>query len=84
MLASEHAAAVKAVLRISGRTSLEEESPIIARSIRERNAWTDILNLIQIELLARRRNAPDHDRGTIEQLLFQSVSAVAAAMQSTG
>lgn len=84
MLAREHALAVTAVLRISGRTSLDEESPIIARSIRERNAWTDILNLIQIELLARRRTAPDQDRGTIEQLLFQSVSAVAAAMQSTG
>ncbi|MBY0113051.1 MAG: phosphoenolpyruvate carboxylase [Phycisphaerales bacterium] len=83
-LAAEHAAAVKAVLRISGRTSLEEESPIIARSIRERNAWTDILNLIQIELLARRRTAAEDDRGAIEQLLFQSVGAVAAAMQSTG
>lgn len=84
MLAAEHASAVKAVLRISGRSSLEEESPIIARSIRERNAWTDILNLIQIELLARRRHAPESDRAVIEQLLFQSVSAVAAAMQSTG
>jgi phosphoenolpyruvate carboxylase len=84
LLAREHAQAVKAVLRISGRASLDEESPIIARSIRDRNAWTDILNLIQIELLARRRTAPDKDRGTIEQLLFQSVSAVAAAMQSTG
>jgi phosphoenolpyruvate carboxylase len=84
MLAAEHARAVKAVLRISGRASLEEESPIIARSIRERNAWTDILNLIQIELLARRRVVPEQDRGTIEQLLFQSVSAIAAAMQSTG
>lgn len=83
-LANEHAAAMQAVLRISGRTSLEEESPIIARSIRERNAWTDILNLIQIELLARRRVAAEDERGAIEQLLFQSVSAVAAAMQSTG
>ncbi|MBL8886534.1 MAG: phosphoenolpyruvate carboxylase [Phycisphaerales bacterium] len=84
ILKAEFDASVRAVLRISGRASLEEESPIIARSIRERNAWTDILNLIQIELLKRRRVASEAERGEIEQLLFQSVSAIAAAMQSTG
>ncbi|MGH7242178.1 MAG: phosphoenolpyruvate carboxylase [Phycisphaerales bacterium] len=84
MLRSEYDAAAKSVLRISGRMSLEEESPIIARSIRERNPWTDILNLIQIDLLRRRRNAPEAEHAEIEQLLFQSVSAIAAAMQSTG
>lgn len=84
LLRAEYEASVRAVLRISGRASLEEESPIIARSIRERNAWTDILNLIQIELLKRRRGAGEAEREEIEQLLFQSVSAIAAAMQSTG
>lgn len=83
-LAGEYEAAVKAVLRISGRKSLEEESPIIAQSIRDRNSWTDILNLIQIELLKRRRAASEAESGELDQLLFQSVSAIAAAMQSTG
>lgn len=84
LLSEEYGAAVRAALRISGRTSLEEESPIIARSIRERNPWTDVLNLIQIDLLKRRRTASGSETGELDQLLFQSVSAIAAAMQSTG
>lgn len=84
VLRAEFDAAVRAVLRISGRASLDEESPIIARSIRERNPWTDILNLIQIELLGRRRRASEAESEEIDQLLYQSVSAIAAAMQSTG
>lgn len=84
MLEAEHQKAVAAVLRIAGRSSLGEESPIIARSIRERNPWTDVLNLVQIDLLRRRRGTSEADRTELEQLLFQSVSAIAAAMQSTG
>ncbi|HEX8877883.1 MAG TPA: phosphoenolpyruvate carboxylase [Phycisphaerales bacterium] len=84
LLQAEHARAVQAVLRIASRGSLEDESPIIARSIRVRNPWTDVLNLIQIELLRRRRGAEPAQRTELDQLLFQSVSAIAAAMQSTG
>lgn len=85
MLADEHALAVRGVLAISGRAALGDESPIIARSIRERNPWTDVLNLVQIELLARRRRAAEGpETATLDSLLLQSVSAIAAAMQSTG
>lgn len=84
MLQHEHARTTQAVLRIAGRSSLGDETPIIARSIEERNPWTDVLNLVQIELLRRRREADDEQRPAIEALLLQSVSAIAAAMQSTG
>lgn len=84
-LVSEHAAATRGVLRVSGRADLGGESPLIARSIRERNPWTDVLNLVQIELLGRRRAVHEvAEAAALDQLLMQSVSAIAAAMQSTG
>lgn len=76
--------AVRGVLRMNGHTRLGDEAPIITRSIHERNPWTDVLNLVQIELLRRRRGAGDVDKPALDQLLLQSVSGLAAAMQSTG
>ncbi|MDX2147646.1 MAG: phosphoenolpyruvate carboxylase [Planctomycetota bacterium] len=106
MLRDEHQRAVDAVLQISGRAELGWESAVITQSIRDRNPWTDVLNLIQIDLLRRARSISEHEdstpeqpgaatssgpdstvaqeRAIIESLLHKSVSAIAAAMQSTG
>lgn len=72
------------VLAITGRGELGDEVPVIARAIRDRNPWTDVLNLAQIELLRRRREAPTQEHSILDQLLLQTVSGIAAAMQSTG
>lgn len=72
------------VLAITGRGALGDEAPVIARSIRERNPWTDVLNLAQIELLGRRRGASAEVQPLLDQILLQTVSGIAAAMQSTG
>lgn len=84
LLHDEFHRAARAILRINGRAAIGEEAPVIARSIQDRNPWTDVLNLIQIELLQRRRTAADAEKPALDQLLLQSVSALAAAMQSTG
>jgi phosphoenolpyruvate carboxylase len=84
LLASEHANALRFVLRVSGRQSLGQDTAVITQRIRERNPWTDVLNIIQVELLDRRRKAGEGDRAILDPLLQQSVSAIAAAMQSTG
>lgn len=84
LLHDEFDRTTRAVLRINGHASIGDEAPVIARSIQDRNPWTDVLNLIQIELLQRRRAASDADKPVLDQLLLQSVSALAAAMQSTG
>lgn len=83
-LVEEFDDARRAVLAITGRASLGDEAPVIARSIKERNPWTDVLNLAQIELLRRRRSAPEELHKELDQLLLQTVSGIAAAMQSTG
>lgn len=74
-----------AVLRVTGRTDLMAHSPVIGRSIQDRNPWTDVLNLAQAELLARARRASDDgERAAVLAVIQSSINGVAAAMQSTG
>jgi len=73
-----------AVLRVTGHESLMAHSPVVGRSIHDRNPWTDVLNLAQIELLARWRDADDDTRSRLRPVLQSSINGVAAAMQSTG
>jgi phosphoenolpyruvate carboxylase len=73
-----------AILRITGQAELLDTSPVIRRSIELRNPYTDVLNLIQIELLRRYREAAPGQREPLRQLLFLSINGIAAAMQSTG
>jgi phosphoenolpyruvate carboxylase len=73
-----------AVLRVTGHESLMAHSPVVGRSIHDRNPWTDVLNLAQIELLARWRAGDEADRVALRPVLQSSINGVAAAMQSTG
>ena len=73
------------VLKLTGRSKLLEDAPTIRGAIDARNPWTDVLNLIQIELLHRARTARHpSDIEMLRPQLFASINAIAAAMQSTG
>ena len=73
-----------AILRITGQRELLDNNPVIQRSIQERNGPTDLLNLVQIELLRRYRAANADERAELRPILFDSINGIAAAMQSTG
>jgi len=74
-----------AILAITGQGELLESNPVIQKSIALRNPYTDVLNLLQIELIRRRRDEGDEVRArTLDALLFQSINGIAAAMQATG
>jgi phosphoenolpyruvate carboxylase len=74
-----------AVLRITGQGALLENDAVIQRSIELRNPYTDVLNLIQVELLRRFRAADSQEeKDELGQALFLSINGIAAAMQSTG
>jgi phosphoenolpyruvate carboxylase len=79
----EFARAEAALLRISGQDELLPPGAAVAATIRYRNPITDVLNLIQIDLL-RRSRAPGADADAVQQALFVSLNGIAAAMQSTG
>ena len=78
-------AARDAILRITGQSELLEAGSVIGRSIALRNPYTDVLNLVQLELLRRYRATDDDaERTRLRELLFLSINGIAAAMQSTG
>lgn len=84
IIASDFARGRKAILQITGQTELLGNNPVIRKSIALRNPYTDVLNLLQIELMRRSRTGEEIDRERLLQALFLSVNGIAAAMQSTG
>jgi phosphoenolpyruvate carboxylase len=84
-IADDYRRAADAVLRITGQSGILENDPVIQRSIVLRNPYTDVLNLVQIELLRRFRATDDEtEREELRQAIFLSINGIAAAMQSTG
>jgi len=86
-----------ALLRVTGQHELLDNEPVLQKSIRLRNPYTDVLNLLQVELLRRLRAAEERAAGDtaaemeeeegVDRLageLLLSINGIAAAMQSTG
>ncbi len=83
-IAQEYERTRQAILLITNQQDLLDNNPVIQSSIRERNGYTDVLNLLQMELL-RRQRAVEHDaQAEFRPALFSSINGIAAAMQSTG
>ena len=72
-----------AILQITGQSELLDNNPVIQKSIRLRNPYTDVLNLLQTELLRRWRALPE-DKSELRQSMFLAINGIAAAMHSTG
>ena len=78
---TEFARAEAALLRVARQDALLQ-SATIAATIRYRNPATDVLNLVQLDLMRRWRSGGADE--ALERALLVSVNAIAAAMQSTG
>ena len=73
------------ILKITGQRELLDNSPVIQKSIFLRNPYTDVLNLLQVELIKRYRASGDEEtQDALRHALFLSINGIAAAMQSTG
>ena len=84
-ITADFSAAENAILRITGQDALFDNSPVLKRSIELRNPYTDVLNLLQIELMRRHREMDDAAaQPALEEALLLSLNGIAAAMQSTG
>jgi phosphoenolpyruvate carboxylase len=83
-IAADFERARTAILKITGQDALFDNSTVLKKSIQLRNPYTDVLNLLQIELLSRYRNAEPAQRDALREALFISINGIAAAMQSTG
>jgi phosphoenolpyruvate carboxylase len=84
-IAADYEQAEAAILRITGQDALFDNSPVLKKSIRLRNPYTDVLNLRQVELMKRyRATEDDADQEALGEALLLSLNGIAAAMQSTG
>ena len=81
-IAAEHDRTVRAYHAITGRTQLLEESPALARSIRNRFAYLDPLNHLQVELL-RRYRAGQNDTRT-KRAIHLTINGLAAGLRNSG
>lgn len=71
-----------AVLRLTGQKALLESNPALAESIRLRTPYIDALNLLQLDLL-RRRRASDEDADILEGI-HMSINGVSAGLRNSG
>ena len=84
IIAAEFEKTRAVVLKITGHERLLDNHMAIQESIVLRNPYTDVLNLIQIELLRRWAGCTEKQSIPLRQALFLSINGIAAAMQSTG
>ena len=84
IIAAEFEKTLSAVLKITGQEKLLDNHMAIQQSIVLRNPYTDVLNLVQIELLKRWEEHLEDQENPLRQALFLSINGIAAAMQSTG
>lgn len=76
--------ATRAICAITGQAEILDNAPVLKKSIALRNPYTDVLNLLQIELLRRWQHPSKEEREALRHALFFSINGIAAAMQSTG
>ena len=86
VIAAEYARTVEAVLRVTGRSELLGDDPVLARSIRLRNPYVDPLSYLQVEALRRLRAAdtPAEDREAWARVARVTVQGIAAGIRHTG
>jgi phosphoenolpyruvate carboxylase len=72
------------ILEMTGESALLDNNAVIRNTIDFRNPYTDVLNLLQMDLMRRYDEAAPNAREGLRQALFLSINGIAAAMQSTG
>ncbi len=70
------------ILEVTGHTHLLENRALLARSIRIRNPYVDILNVLQAHLLREYRSSPKGH--ALETALAVTIAGVSAGMRNTG
>jgi phosphoenolpyruvate carboxylase len=84
IIAEEFNKTRQGILTITGQNTLLANRPAVRNTIHLRNAYTDVLNLIQVELMRRWKSAAGSKRAVLRHALFLTINGIAAAMQSTG
>ena len=83
---TEYGRTVELLLRVTDRSRLLDDAPVLQRAIGLRNPYVDSLSEMQVHLLTDLRSrAPDEpERDQLQRLVQLTVNGVAAGLQSTG
>jgi phosphoenolpyruvate carboxylase len=79
--------AIETVIDVTGHQQLLADNPVLRRSIDVRNPYVDPINLLQVELLRRLRDARDanaEETVWLRRALLVTINGVAAGMRNTG
>jgi phosphoenolpyruvate carboxylase len=79
----EFALTVARVLAVTGDSELLDREPALRTTLDVRENYLEPLHLLQIQLLARRRDADDDDP-ELERALLLTINGIAAGMRNTG
>ncbi len=82
-IALDHGRAVRAIRTILERPAALDPDSTLARSIELRNPYVDPLSFLQIELLRRKRAAPEESPELLRAVLL-TINGIAAGLRSTG
>jgi phosphoenolpyruvate carboxylase len=83
-LRNELQTTIDRVLEVSGHKQLLETYPEGRRSLEVRNPYIDPINLLQIELLRRLRQAGEDPPQEVWEAFVMTVNGIAAGMRNTG
>ena len=85
-LEEEFGRTVASVLAIRGDTALVADVPVLQSAIALRNPYVDVLSLLQLSLMRRKRAAMtrNEEHAAIDEALSTTVSGVAQGLRNTG
>ena len=87
LIAAEHALTIESVIMLTGARERLANDPALARSIKNRFAYLDPLNHLQVELIKRHRASKDDGRKAdirVHRGVHLSINGVAAGLRNTG
>jgi phosphoenolpyruvate carboxylase len=85
VIKAEHDRTVARILEVTGDKQLLEGWQTVARAVKRRNPYVDVLSHAQIELLGRLHGTTDTDeRARIREILFTTINGIAAGLQTAG
>ncbi|WP_420476192.1 phosphoenolpyruvate carboxylase [Noviherbaspirillum sp. ST9] len=79
---AEHRDTIDALMAITGQKELQENNPLLKRSIRNRFPYLDPLNHVQVELLRHFREGQQEER--IRLGIHLSINGIAAGLRNSG
>jgi len=86
-IAAEHALTIESLTTLTGARERLAKDPALARSIKNRFAYLDPLNHLQVELIKRHRAGKDDGRKAdirVHRGIHLSINGVAAGLRNTG